>query len=162
MDITRRSDYACRILRAAYKGGGDYVSVADISEVEDIPYAFARSIQHDLVKSGLVKTTRGAHGGLALNCDPADVTLLDVLESIQGPVSVAICSSDPEYCEKRPECEYNCVWHGADKLLNDFFAAITLADLFKMGPTHPVIRGILDIDGEEGLAADARMSSPDS
>ena len=68
MDITRRCDYACRILRAAYKSGDAYVSVSDIADEEDIPYAFARSIQHDLVKGGLIKTVRGAHGGLALNC----------------------------------------------------------------------------------------------
>ena len=73
MDVTRRCDYACRILRAAYKSGEAYVSVSDIAEQEDIPYAFARSIQHDLVKGGLIKTVRGARGGLALNCDPAAV-----------------------------------------------------------------------------------------
>ena len=66
MDITRRCDYALRILEAAYESGDSYVSVADISEQEDIPYAFARSIQHDLVKGGLIKTVRGARGGLAL------------------------------------------------------------------------------------------------
>ena len=82
MDVTRRCDYACRILRAAYKSGEAYVSVSDIAEQEDIPYAFARSIQHDLVKGGLIKTVRGARGGLALNCDPAAVTLLEVLEAI--------------------------------------------------------------------------------
>ena len=71
MDITRRCDYALRILEAAYESGDSYVSVADISEQEDIPYAFARSIQHDLVKGGLIKTVRGARGGLALDCDPA-------------------------------------------------------------------------------------------
>ena len=64
MDITRRCDYALRILEAAYESGDSYVSVADISEQEDIPYAFARSIQHDLVKGGLIKTVRGARGGL--------------------------------------------------------------------------------------------------
>ena len=52
MDITRRCDYACRILRAAYQERRRYVSVSDIAEDEDIPYAFARSIQHDLVKGG--------------------------------------------------------------------------------------------------------------
>ena len=126
MDITRRCDYACRILRAAYKSGDAYVSVSDIAEEEDILYAFARSIQHDLVKGGLIKTVRGAHGGLALNCDPAEVTLLEVLEAIQGPVSVSLCVLDPEYCDKRPECAYNKLWQGADRLLNEYFGSITL------------------------------------
>lgn len=139
MDITRRCDYACRILRAAYKSGDAYVSVSDIAEDESIPYAFARSIQHDLVKGGLIKTVRGARGGLALNCDPASVTMLEVLEAIQGPVSISLCAIDPEYCEKQEGCAYNKVWQGADRLLNAYFASITLEDLFEQGGSHPVV-----------------------
>lgn len=139
MDVTRRCDYACRILRAAYKSGESFVSVSDISEEEGIPYAFARSIQHDLVKGGLIKTVRGAHGGLALNCDPSQVTILEVLEAIQGPVSVSLCVQDPEYCEKHVGCAYNKLWQGADNLLNEYFAGITLKDLFEQGASHPVI-----------------------
>ena len=118
MDITRRCDYALRILEAAYESGDSYVSVADISEQEDIPYAFARSIQHDLVKGGLIKTVRGARGGLALDCDPAQITLLEVLEAVQGPVSVSLCAVDAEYCKRRGGCSYNKLWMGADSLLN--------------------------------------------
>lgn len=143
MDITRRCDYACRILRAAYKSGDAYVSVSDIADEEDIPYAFARSIQHDLVKGGLIKTVRGAHGGLALNCDPAQVTLLEVLEAIQGPVSISLCVMDPEYCEKQGDCAYNKLWQGADRLLNEYFGAITLKDLIEQGASHPVVEGAL-------------------
>lgn len=143
MDVTRRCDYACRILRAAYKSGDAYVSVSDIAEDEDIPYAFARSIQHDLVKGGLIKTVRGAHGGLALNCDPAEVTLLEVLEAIQGPVSISLCVMDPDYCEKQGECAYNKLWQGADRLLNDYFGAITLKDLIEQGASHPVVDAAL-------------------
>ncbi|RDB61260.1 Rrf2 family transcriptional regulator [Gordonibacter sp. 28C] len=163
MDITRRCDYACRILRAAYKSGDAYVSVSDIAEEEDIPYAFARSIQHDLVKGGLIKTVRGAHGGLVLNCDPAEVTLLEVLEAIQGPVSISLCVMDPEYCEKQPECAYNKVWQGADRMLNGYFASITLKDLFEQGGTHPSIEKAMDAGdaptGERGDAALAASSS---
>ena len=59
MDVTRRCDYACRILQAAYRNGDAYMSVSEIADQQSIPYAFARSIQHDLVKSGLIKTVRG-------------------------------------------------------------------------------------------------------
>ena len=150
MDITRRCDYACRILRAAYNNGDSFVSVSDIAESEDIPYAFARSIQHDLVKGGLIKTVRGARGGLALNCDPAQVTLLEVLEAIQGPVSVSLCVTDPEYCEKQEGCAYNKLWQGADRLLNGYFGSITLKDLIEMGAEHPVIVSAMENSGATG------------
>lgn len=144
MDITRRSDYACRILRAAYNSGDLPISVSEIAEIENIPYAFARSIQHDLVKGGLVKANRGARGGLVLNCDPVEVTVLDVLESVQGPVTIAHCVGDAEFCDKRDVCAYNQVWRGVDKLLQDYLSAITLDELFKQGGDHPVIKEVLD------------------
>lgn len=146
MDVTRRCDYACRILRAAYEKRGEYTSVADIAENEDIPYAFARSIQHDLVKGGLLKTVRGARGGIALDCDPAEVTLLDILETIQGKVSVSLCSLDPDYCSKSGSCAYHEVWQGADRLLNDYFRSFTLEDLLQQGGNHPLLIEVLGTD----------------
>lgn len=143
MDVTRRCDYACRILRAAYRSGESYVSVSDIAEQEGIPYAFARSIQHDLVKGGLIKTVRGARGGLALNCDPTAVTLLEVLEAVQGPVSISLCVMDPAYCEKQEGCAYNKLWQGADQLLNAYFGSITLQDLIEQGASHPVVEAAM-------------------
>lgn len=145
MDVTRRCDYAFRILRVAYLSGDSYVSVSDISEREGIPYAFARSIQHDLVKGGLIKTVRGARGGLALNCDPGEVTMRDVLEVIQGPVSVSNCVIDSSYCEQCGTCVYNGLWRGADKLLNAYFGSITLKDVIEMGWSHPSIMKALSV-----------------
>ena len=139
MDVTRRCDYACRILQAAYRNGDAYMSVSEIADQQGIPYAFARSIQHDLVKGGLIKTVRGAHGGLILNCDPAEVTLLEVLEAIQGPVSISACVLDPTCCERQAGCDYNKVWQGADRLLNAYFSSITLEELFEQGVKHPAV-----------------------
>lgn len=144
MDITRRSDYACRILRAAYYSKDDCISVTEVAESEGIPYAFARSIQHDLVKNGLLKTVRGAHGGIKLDCDPDEVTLLEVLEAVQGPVSVASCVSDPEFCNKQSGCVYHQVWCGVDKILQDYLDAITLEKLFAMGGEHPAILEVME------------------
>lgn len=134
MDVTRRCDYACRIIRAAYRAQGRYRSISDISAEENIPYAFARSIQHELVQAGLISTIRGAHGGLRLNLDPKTTTILDVLEALQGPVSVSDCAVDPEFCDKSPQCEYNRVWLHANDMLRTYFASITLEDLFAESP----------------------------
>lgn len=146
MDVTRRCDYACRILQAAYRNGDAYMSVSEIADQQGIPYAFARSIQHDLVKSGLIKTVRGARGGLVLNCDPGRTTMLDVLESIQGPVSISACVLDPGSCDRQPQCDYNKVWQGADRLLNAYFSSITLDELFEQGLDHPAVAAAISCE----------------
>ncbi|WP_165045931.1 Rrf2 family transcriptional regulator [Adlercreutzia sp. ZJ138] len=140
MDITKRSDYAFRMLRAAYDNLGTLVSVADVAKTEDIPYSFARSIQHDLVKGGLLKTARGSSGGFSLACDPRTTTLLDVVEAVQGPVVVAPCSSHADLCAFSDGCAYNQLWAGASAMLNAYFASITLHDLFCLKADHPSIR----------------------
>ena len=149
MDVTRRCDYAFRILRVACQCGKEYVSVSDISEREGIPYAFARSIQHDLVKGGLIKTVRGARGGLALNCDPAQVSVKDVIEIIQGPVSVSTCVHNSTYCENCGTCVYNSLWRGADQLLNVYFASISLKDIIEMGGENPIVQQALSVRADD-------------
>ena len=131
MELTRRTDYACRIIRAAYESKDEYVSVSEVAEKENIPYAFARSIQHDLVHAGLLKTVRGAKGGLTLACNPSNTTLLEVLEAVQGPIHMSPCAVDPGFCERCGECEFRGVWKRADSILREYFDGITLENLFE-------------------------------
>ncbi len=139
MEITRRCDYACRIVRAAYKQGDSYSSIAQIAKEEDIPYSFARSIQHELVKAGILKTTRGVHGGLALNCDLSELTLKELIEAVQDPVSASPCSVDPEFCHHSDKCSFHAAWCGLDALINSYLSSLVLSDLFELKENHPVI-----------------------
>ena len=134
MELTRRCDYACRILRSAYRHQDNYISIAEVAEEEDIPYAFARTIQHDLATAGFLRTVRGAHGGLSLAIDPELTTLLDVLLTLQGPVTVAPCAIDPESCTLSDGCTFNRVWIAADEALRELFGSLTLKDVFDGNP----------------------------
>lgn len=143
MSITRRCDYACRIIRAAYRSGDTYISIADVAERESIPYSFARSIQHELVKAGLLKTSRGVNGGLALACNPAETTVLDVLESVNGGVSIAECTCAEYPCAHKAECSFNALWRASNALVNSLLASVTLEGLFVQGANHPAIKAAL-------------------
>lgn len=143
IDVTRRCDYACRILRQAYYAGEGYVSVAEVAEVEDIPYAFARSIQHELVDHGFIETTRGSRGGMRLKADPTKATVLDVFDALQGGVNIAPCTADEEYCSKADSCAFHKVWLAAEKLLSDLFGAITLKELLDSGGDLPMLDCII-------------------
>lgn len=144
MELTRRCDYACRILRSAYRHKDEYVSIAEVAEEEDIPYAFARTIQHDLATAGYLKTVRGARGGLSLAIDPAEVTVLDVLRALQGPIAVSPCSIDPNACDKSEACTFNKVWIAADRALNNLFGSLTLLNVFEGGSDGEFIQSASD------------------
>ena len=130
MQVTRRTDYAVRILvELARSGGGGPISVRRLAEDECVPYSFARSIQRDLVSGGLVETRPGVGGGLALARPAADITVLQILEAVQGPLSCSVCTSDPDWCGRRSHCDLHRLWEGADALLRDYLGSKTLAGL---------------------------------
>ena len=138
MEIIRRSDYACRILRAAYRANGDYLSISTISEEEKIPYAFARNIQHVLLQIGYVKTRRGARGGLALSIDPAKVSMLDLMRALEVNINLAPCAGSPDVCENSDDCGFNRVWCAATGLLERYFASLSLKDVIEGKVDVPV------------------------
>ena len=131
MEISRKTDYALRMLAELVRNPGKVVSVRAASKNGGVPYSFARSIQHDLTLGRLITSTRGAHGGMRLAVDPKKTTLLDVVEAMQGPVFLTI---EPfEGYDEEPEAEgsedFAEVWQGAQQLLVKYFSSVTLYDI---------------------------------
>lgn len=129
MEISRRTDYAIRLIAALADSKGEPLSVRTTAELQDVPYAFARSIQHDLVLAGLVTSRRGAHGGMVLARPADELTLLEVIESVQGPVGVSICSREEDWCPRDKTCPFHRVWEGADNILRDYLSSVSIKEL---------------------------------
>lgn len=129
MEISRRTDYAIRLIAALASSDGKPLSVRAAAEAQDVPYAFARSIQHDLVVSGLIASRRGAHGGMVLCKDPDELTLLEVIESVQGPIGLAICSREEGWCPRDAHCVFHQVWCGADEMLRGYLPSVSFKEL---------------------------------
>lgn len=131
MEISRRTDYAIRLIAALVQSNGEPLSVRAAADEQDVPYAFARSIQHDLVLSGLVSSRRGAHGGMVLNRDPKELTLLEIIESVQGPLSIAICAREQDWCPRDKTCPFHRMWQGADQIMRDYLSSVSIDELIK-------------------------------
>ncbi len=161
MDISRKTDYALRMLAELVSDSVGVVSVRTAAKENEIPYSFARSIQHDLALAGIVENTRGASGGMRLCVDPHETTLLQLVEAVQGPVVVSACLSLPttgEPCPRRHSCPFNPVWCNAERLLRSFLASVTLYELV-VERTSPLFEGRFRLAGVEearSVAKDAR------
>ena len=132
MEISRKTDYAIRLLAELVKSGDTIVSVRCAAENSDVPYSFARSIQHDLVQAGIVSSVRGSHGGMKLSVDARKITLRNIIESIQGPTCFDTCDTKETNKEGRPlvsNYAFDAVWCEADRILKDYFSAVTLYQL---------------------------------
>lgn len=132
MEISRKTDYALRMLAELVNDPGSVVPVRAASRENGVPYSFARSIQHDLAAAGIVENVRGSMGGMRLAVDPREATLLQLVEAVQGPVIVSECV-DPQSrerpCPRRGFCHFNPVWCTAEAMLRQLFSSVTLYQL---------------------------------
>jgi Rrf2 family protein len=114
MEITRQADYAVRaVLYLAQLGPHGRVSTAQIARDQKIPPTFLAKIMSQLSAAGLVHATRGAHGGVRLARSAQEVSLLDVVEAIDGAILLNECVANPEVCPISNGCPIQRVWHQA-------------------------------------------------
>ncbi|MBI3240965.1 MAG: Rrf2 family transcriptional regulator [Chloroflexi bacterium] len=111
MQITRQADYAVRaMVHLARLKSGQRASTSQISEEQRIPLTFLAKIVSQLSVAGLLHTTRGARGGVALARPADEISLLEVVEAIDGPMALNECTSDTEACLLGEECVVRDVW----------------------------------------------------
>lgn len=111
MQITRQADYAVRaMLYLAGQQSNSLVPTAQIAKQQHIPQTFLAKIMAQLSAAGLVHSSRGAHGGVRLAQPPAEVSLLDVVEAIDGPMVLNECVADPSACPLGPNCAAHQIW----------------------------------------------------
>jgi DNA-binding IscR family transcriptional regulator len=68
---------------------------------------------------------------MLLAADPDELTLCRLIEVVQGPVSVAICTNDKDWCARRPHCQFHRVWEGANSMLKDYLSSVSIKDLIE-------------------------------
>lgn len=118
MQLSRRGDYGLRVvLELALASPGEFVATATIAERQDIPLAFLGKIIGQLTVAGLVRTQRGARGGVTLTRSPADISLLDVVEALEGPILLNICLRAPGACQRDIFCPLYTAWCQAQAAL---------------------------------------------
>lgn len=111
MQITRQADYAVRaVLYLARLGPGGRASTAQIAREQKIPLTFLAKIVSQLSSAGVVRATRGAHGGVALARGADEISLLDIIEAIDGPVMLSECTLNPDTCTLSDDCVVRVVW----------------------------------------------------
>jgi len=111
MQITRQADYAVRaVLHLAKLGNTERAATSSIAEEQHIPPSFLAKIISQLSIAGLLHTSRGARGGVTLGREPKDITLLEVIEAIDGPIQLNECVGEEGLCTFDGECPLRPVW----------------------------------------------------
>ena len=111
MQITRQADYAVRaILHLAHIKNGERAATSNVAKEQHIPPSFLAKIISQLSIAGLLHTSRGARGGVTLAREPKDITLLEVIEAIDGPIQLNECVTEGGVCSFDDQCPIRTVW----------------------------------------------------
>jgi Rrf2 family transcriptional regulator, cysteine metabolism repressor len=131
--LSTRTRYGVRLmLDLAQKHGSGPVLLRDIAKEEDLSEKYLSLIVMPLRASGLLKALRGASGGYTLSREPAEITLREIVESLEGKIFLVDCDPDPKSCTRSCACATRDVWQIVASKITGELEAITLADLARL------------------------------
>ncbi|OGN97980.1 MAG: hypothetical protein A2Z71_08225 [Chloroflexi bacterium RBG_13_50_21] len=128
MQITRQADYAVRaMVYLAQLGPKERAATGLIAQEKSIPPSFLAKIVSQLSVAGLLQTSRGARGGVSLAKPAEEISLLDVVEAIDGPILLNDCVADQSACKFDESCPLKPVWCDAQRMLVDHLSNANFA-----------------------------------
>ena len=130
LQISRKIDYGLRaIIYLAGLPAGKIASLQDLSSTLHLPREFLAKILKVLTARGLVRSSRGAHGGYQLARPARDISFLEVIEAVEGPVQLNVCLDHKDRCDVSAGCTMYHVWKvGQDRML-EVYRKTSLAEL---------------------------------
>ena len=133
MIVSTKGRYALRVMVCfAQRGGEEYIPLKEIAESEGISQKYLESIMAVLSKAGFLDAVHGKGGGYRLNRAPAEYTIGSILKLTEGSLAVASCTTQgAAACSRSECCQALPMWEKLDKMIDDFFEGITLADLLQ-------------------------------
>ena len=135
MIVSTKGRYALRVMVClAQRQGEEYVPLKEIAEAEHMSQKYLESIMTVLSKAGFVDAVHGKGGGYRLNRSPSGYTIGSILKLTEGSLAAVSCTSQgPAACDRSECCQTKPMWDRLDRMIDEFFEGITVADLLKDG-----------------------------
>ncbi len=143
MMISTKGRYALRFLvDVAEHQAESFVPLRDVAERQGISEKYLEIIVKELVKGGELEAMRGKGGGYRLNRPPEEYSVRSVLERMEGPLAPVACLGPGQKpCPRQgADCRTLTLWQGLDRVISDYLAEFTLADLCGERPESAVTR----------------------
>ncbi len=130
MQITRQTEYAIRtLLELSRLPKGEFIQSRTISAEQELPEQFLNKTVQILNRAGLVETRRGAQGGIRLAVEPEAITIADVIEAVEGKLTINPCLSENYCCPNRSTCRVHMILKRAQEALQSELGRETFAEL---------------------------------
>ncbi|MEM9085656.1 MAG: SUF system Fe-S cluster assembly regulator [Pseudomonadota bacterium] len=130
MRLSNLADYAVITMsQAATHCGDGRVSAAELASETGLPVPTVQKLVSKLTAAGLLRSVRGAKGGLQLGRPAAAISVADIVEAVEGPIALTACIEDASCCDYEAGCRIKPHWPMINEALRDALAGITLETL---------------------------------
>ena len=130
MKLSTRGRYGTRaLLDLALHQGEKQVILKDIAEREQISVRYLEHLITPLIAGGIVRTTRGARGGVSLAKPPEEIRLSEIMQLLEGPIALVECVNSPGICSRSKLCVTRDIWGELKQAIDGILESTTLQDL---------------------------------
>ncbi len=138
--ISKLTDYGTVLLANLAENRGVICSAADVASATGIALPTVSKLLKSMARSGLVTSTRGASGGYELSRDPGDISAADIIDALEGPVSITECSGSDIQCEHEGVCRVGGAWQKVNVAIRRALDDVSLSDLLRSSKPTPRFR----------------------
>jgi Rrf2 family protein len=125
--VSRRLDYGLQLMTSLASDPDNHSQpTAALASKLDMPLPFLHQIAHVLMQAGLIKATPGQKGGLRLSQQPQDISVLQVIVALEGPIILSPCQECDEKCPRRENCATLIIWDDLQDRISDHLGSIRL------------------------------------
>ncbi len=137
MRLNTRVRYAIRMMADIAKHSDNRpVPLRDVARRQGLSKLYLSQLATPLRNASLLRSLSGNRGGYVLARPAGDITLLEIMEAVDGPVSIIECADNPEFCERAAFCETLTIWRNIDQAVTQVLQKYTLRDLVEMAPAR--------------------------
>lgn len=136
MQIPRKIEYALRAMIYMADRPGGIARGTEIASHEHIPKYYLEKVIRDLMRRGLVHARRGPGGGYQLARPPEAISFRDIIEAVEGPITLNVCTDGSSSCALQPSCRMYRVWEKGQRVLLEVFSETTLAEIASSEGAH--------------------------
>ena len=130
MKISTKGRYGLRIMMDLAQNEGDKPRmISDICKAQSLSEKYVSRLIVELRKAGMINSVRGAGGGYMLKRQPKHITLLEIIETMEGPMSIVSCVTCPHKCKRANNCVAREVWSELNEKIKRDFESLTLQDI---------------------------------
>jgi Rrf2 family protein len=145
--LSTKGRYGTRVmLELALNYGEGHMLLKDIAEKQDISVGYLEQIMPNLKAAGFINASRGAHGGYTLARPPAEITLSEIVSSLEGSISLVECINSPEVCDRVDFCVTHDLWSEVSEKIENTLRSKNLQDLVdkhkNKEKSHPLMYSI--------------------